>query len=172
MKSVYDIVAEVIHTAAVCVEDHRHGVPCWRLALVNAFAQERHEYETLRGEIEKVLDTSADDICWLDVYRDLATTIGRKFDPKLLPRAVFERNCARYAAAMYEGKPYERDEVSEQNVRLQARVAELEAALKPFADLARGEGNTAFVRNNTAWDWYQAAVRVMPDPDWPRSKAT
>lgn len=85
------------------------------------------ERDELRAAVLRVVSQSADDICWMDVYRDLGLLDGVAFDPKLLPRATFARNCARYAAHVFDGKDYQRDEVSEENVELRKEVVMSEA---------------------------------------------
>jgi hypothetical protein len=98
-----------------------------------ALVEVERERDALRAGIEVALSASADDVCWLDVYRDLGKLVGRDFKPELLPRSKFLSNCERYFDALKAGKPYARDEVSEANVRLQAQVARLVRALAPLA---------------------------------------
>ena len=64
----------------------------------------------LERAIRSVVTQSHDELCWLDVMRDLAKLVGVEFDPKLLPRDQFERNCRRFAEHVYEGIPYRTEE--------------------------------------------------------------
>lgn len=54
MKPIDDIVKEIAHAAAVCVEDHRHGTPCWKIVIADALKAERAEAERLKSELEKL----------------------------------------------------------------------------------------------------------------------
>ena len=68
--------------------------------------QLRERVEELEGAIREVVTQQGDELCWLDVLRDLAKLVGLEFDPKLLPRDTFERNCRRFADHIYTGVPY------------------------------------------------------------------
>lgn len=54
-----------------------------------------------------VLAQSADDVCWRDVYTELATLAGVEFDPCLLPLARFISNCVHFHACLAADTKYE-----------------------------------------------------------------
>lgn len=74
-----------------------------------ARARVRH-LETL---IHKTVTQNMDDICWMDVFANLAKEVGVDFNPLKLPRHQFEKNCARFTEDLYAKKPYCADSLTE-----------------------------------------------------------
>lgn len=66
----------------------------------------------LKEAVENVVSQDVDNICWLDVLKDLAKVVGKEFNPLLLPKEKFLANCQRYANSLYENLPYDKDEVT------------------------------------------------------------
>jgi hypothetical protein len=54
----------------------------------------------------KVLNQKADNVCWRDVYLELAALLGVPFDPELLPKAEFLHNCGVFYDSLASGCPY------------------------------------------------------------------
>lgn len=54
----------------------------------------------------KVLNQKADDVCWRDVYLELAELCGVEYDPELLPREQFMRYCGVFYDSLATGCPY------------------------------------------------------------------
>lgn len=64
--------------------------------------------EELEGAIRNAVTQKGDDLCWLDVMRDLARLVGIEFNAELLPKEVFLKNCERFHASLMDGDQYER----------------------------------------------------------------
>jgi hypothetical protein len=60
----------------------------------------------LEDAIRRVVTQEFDDLCWLDVYRDLSALVGVEFDLKRLSTEEFLGNCARYERSLRTGEPY------------------------------------------------------------------
>jgi len=89
--------------------DGRHLQRCELYAALQNAECAPERVEVLERAILDVVTAQHDEICWLDVMRDLAALVGVEFKPELLPREAFERNCRAFAAHVYEGVPYEGD---------------------------------------------------------------
>ena len=68
----------------------------------------RTRQEELEDAIRNAVTQKGDDLCWLDVMRDLAQLVGIEFNPELLPKAVFLKNCERFHTSLMDGEQYER----------------------------------------------------------------
>lgn len=65
------------------------------------------ELERLRDAIRSVVTQEADDLCWLDVYTNLAKLVGIYFTPKLMADPEkFIANCRRFNKSLREGGKY------------------------------------------------------------------
>jgi hypothetical protein len=84
--------------------------------------------------VNKTLDTSFDDLCWRDVFIDMAKLAGREFEPGLLPKPLHMRNCDRFYDSLAASSPY------------------LKVGVDPAAVLAL---------LNTAWEADQDAVHAL-----------
>lgn len=54
------------------------------------------ELYDLKNAITKIVTQRLDDICWRDIYTELAGLVGVEFDPDLLPRDQMLANCERF----------------------------------------------------------------------------
>ncbi len=63
----------------------------------------------LEAAIIKVVTQQADDLCWMDVYTELAHLVGRSFDPLLLPVEQMDKQCQRFVRSLHAGCPYQTD---------------------------------------------------------------
>lgn len=65
-----------------------------------------NDSDRLREAIKKVLTQRGDDICWRDVYTDLAKLVGIEFTPELIcDPAQHLANCERFISSLQQG-PY------------------------------------------------------------------
>lgn len=64
------------------------------------------DYDILKNKVIEVVSQKADDVCWLDSYKELASLVGVKFDPELLPRERFLSNCSYFYDCLAKGQPY------------------------------------------------------------------
>jgi hypothetical protein len=60
----------------------------------------------LERRVNWMLDQKFDDLCWLDLYRDLGKILGREFKPEQMPREQFLANCAAYHDSLACDTPY------------------------------------------------------------------
>lgn len=67
-------------------------------------AQER--VDQLETAIRKVVTQAGDDLCWRDIYVELARLVGIEFNPDLLPKEQMLRNCERFIDSLASGAPY------------------------------------------------------------------
>lgn len=74
---------------------------------------ELEQLRKLKSVCLRALDQEFDDVCWLDLYREIGECLGREFKPRLLPRERFDANCRRYADSLYRGESYAQDAISE-----------------------------------------------------------
>jgi hypothetical protein len=81
----------------------------------------------LEDAIRAVVTPQGDDLCWADVYRELASLVGIDFDPYLLPTDVFLGNCRRFVESLRSGRPYEKDATADLLMAALARNGQLEA---------------------------------------------
>jgi len=65
------------------------------------------DHQALEAACRKMLAQEFDDVCWLDVYREIGVLLGIPYDPKLLPKEKFLGNCSRYFDCMAAGKTEE-----------------------------------------------------------------
>ena len=74
--------------------------------LIAALRDSEMELILLRNAIRSVVTQRADDLCWRDVYTDLAKLVEIKFTPELFAESdKFLANCKRFDASMRSG-PY------------------------------------------------------------------
>lgn len=77
---------------------------------IEQLIQERNDFakENLlfRQKITEVVTQRLDDICWRDVYIELAALVGIEFDPDLLPRDQMLANCERFIDSVKTKTPY------------------------------------------------------------------
>lgn len=64
----------------------------------------------LEAVCRKALAQEFDDVCWLDLYKEIGVVLGVPYDPKLLPKLTHMSNCSRYFDCMKDGKPYATDD--------------------------------------------------------------
>jgi hypothetical protein len=69
--------------------------------------------DELREACLYTLSQKFDDICWLDFYLKIAKIFGVEYEPKLLSRDRFLKNCGRFYDSMASGQPYEKDPCEE-----------------------------------------------------------
>jgi hypothetical protein len=62
--------------------------------------------EQLETAIKKVVTQNGDDICWMDVYKDLGSLVGIEFNPEMLPRDEMLSNCAKFVDSLLTGTEY------------------------------------------------------------------
>lgn len=60
----------------------------------------------LEKVIKDVLSQEGDDVCWRDVYEEMATLVGVEFKPKLLEKCQFIRNCNHFYDCLASGEHY------------------------------------------------------------------
>lgn len=60
----------------------------------------------LEASIKSVLSQKGDDVCWRDVYINLAELVGAEFNPELLPKEQFIHNCTHFYDCLKSGEPY------------------------------------------------------------------
>lgn len=70
----------------------------------NVVLKERVEF--LESEIRYAVTQQGDDLCWLDVYRRLAASVGIEFDPRLCEPREMRKNCDKFIDSIYSGEPY------------------------------------------------------------------
>lgn len=59
----------------------------------------------LRDKIKKIVLARCDDICWRDVYTDLAAEVGVYFEPELIDEPYKHLiNCSRFIDSLRDGK--------------------------------------------------------------------
>jgi hypothetical protein len=63
----------------------------------------------LETAIHNALDQSGDNICYLDIYRDLGKLVGREFNPVVLSEEQHMDNCRRYHRCLVSAQPYNRN---------------------------------------------------------------
>jgi hypothetical protein len=73
-------------------------------------AQER--IAELEDAIRYVVRQKFDDVCWLDVYVKLGKLVGIEYDPLLLPREQFVRQCGHFYDCLASGESYKTDELT------------------------------------------------------------
>ena len=66
----------------------------------------RERVRILENAITIVVTTKFDDLCWRDVYVDLAALVDIDFHLEQLPREQFLRNCAHFHDCLASGKTY------------------------------------------------------------------
>jgi hypothetical protein len=59
--------------------------------------------------VRGIVTQEYDDVCWLDVYRQLAVWAGEPFEPRVIPRGKMLANCERFVDSLLSGCPYEKD---------------------------------------------------------------
>jgi hypothetical protein len=64
------------------------------------------ELVNLKRLIKQVVTQKFDDLCWLDVYKQLGEAVGIKFDPLLLPQGQFLSNCSHFHECLTKGIDY------------------------------------------------------------------
>jgi hypothetical protein len=71
-------------------------------------SEDRYDQLTkLEAAVKRVLSQRGDDICWRDVYTELAALVGVEFTPELIgDREKMMANCKRFVDSMYDGGPY------------------------------------------------------------------
>jgi hypothetical protein len=82
------------------------------------FVKEPDKETEMKEAILDVLSQEIDHICWMDIYTKLAKVVGVPFDPTLVPRPIFEKNCQRFTESIYSGQPYAVDKMTEELERL------------------------------------------------------
>ena len=61
----------------------------------------------LEAAVKSMLTQRGDDICWRDLYTELAKLVGVEFSPELIcDRAKMLENCKRFIDSIYDGGPY------------------------------------------------------------------
>lgn len=75
-------------------------------ALEYKLRSELTRLRTLEVVVKRVLTQKADDVCWRDVYTEMAALVGVKLDPGLLPREKLLGNCAHFYDCLAKGEPY------------------------------------------------------------------
>lgn len=62
--------------------------------------------ELIKSTIRRIVTERYDDICWMDVYKELAAFVGIEFDPKMLPRERMLKNCERFVDSLLTDTEY------------------------------------------------------------------
>ncbi len=65
-----------------------------------------NQSQKLEVAVKKVLAQKLDDVCWRDVYTELAAMVGVEWKPELLPKFVFLGNCSKFHDSLATGTPY------------------------------------------------------------------
>ncbi len=79
-----------------------------RLAEAIRVEQERGvRLRKLEEVVKGVLAQELDDVCWRDVYTEMASLVGVTFDPELLPKVQFMGHCSRFHDSLACGTKYE-----------------------------------------------------------------
>jgi hypothetical protein len=60
----------------------------------------------LEAAIKKVITQTGDDLCWMDIYKELASLVGIEFEPEMLPREQMLANCTRFVDSLLTGTAY------------------------------------------------------------------
>lgn len=60
----------------------------------------------LEQVVKNVLVQNGDDVCWRDVYEEMAKLVGVEFKPKLLPKHKFIVNCNHFYDCLMSGDHY------------------------------------------------------------------
>lgn len=68
------------------------------------------EYQRLMrldAAVRRMVTQRGDDICWRDLYTELAGLVGLPFVPELMySRNQMLANCERFVVSLYDGGPY------------------------------------------------------------------
>ena len=71
---------------------------------------DKDEYErlkTLEATVTKVVTQRGDDICWRDIYTELAKLVGIDFSPELIcDKEKMLANCSKFVDSLYDGGTY------------------------------------------------------------------
>jgi hypothetical protein len=76
----------------------------------------------LRAVVIRVLSQKGDDVCWRDVYTEMAHLVGVEFVPVVLDKPTMERNCKHFIKCLLDGEHYIAPSVKETE-RLRLEVA-------------------------------------------------
>jgi len=106
-----DALAEVLRVRDVELATAQEGLESARRALMLKQAEkdiETARVRTLENAIRKVVTQRADDLCWRDVYTDLAKLVGVEFCPALIcDPEKFIANCRQFDASLRGGGKYQ-----------------------------------------------------------------
>lgn len=65
------------------------------------------EYQQLRDKVKEIVTLSGDDLCWRDIYTELASLVGVDFCPELMcDQDKFLDNCKAFDCSLRNGGPY------------------------------------------------------------------
>lgn len=64
--------------------------------LYETMQQELKDYHKLKDRIRHILMQDTNDLCWIDVYKELGGYVGVIFDPELMDKTIFLTNCAKF----------------------------------------------------------------------------
>jgi hypothetical protein len=70
-------------------------------------ARLRARVAELEEAILRVVTQQEDDLCWMDIYTELAGLVRVTFDPRLLPDDMMLANCRRFVKSLRTGCPYQ-----------------------------------------------------------------
>lgn len=74
---------------------------------MRAAAEIAEKHEKLEAAVRKMLALEGDDICWRDIYTELAGLVGVEFRPTMLPKPQMLANCSRFIDSLQSGEHYE-----------------------------------------------------------------
>jgi hypothetical protein len=96
--------------------------------LVTVTATEWSALLRIREKVRAAVTARGDDLCWLDLYRDLAALVGVTFDPKLIDPARMLDNCHQFVRSLLAGTAYEpsREALEAEILALQVRLTPAE----------------------------------------------
>jgi hypothetical protein len=110
---------------------HAYVIPFQELPtdhLITVTATEWSALLRIREKVRAAVTARGDDLCWLDLYRDLAAAVGVDFDPKLIDPGRMLDNCRRFVRSFLSGTPYKpsREALEGEILRLQATMTPAE----------------------------------------------
>lgn len=89
-----------------CLKDHRQPLTASSEDLRTLIVDARRA-RILEDAIRKVVTQRADDLCWRDVYTELAKLVGVDFKPELICDSdKFIANCRAFDKSLREGGEY------------------------------------------------------------------